>query len=328
MTSAIPKAELHCHIEGAAEPDLVRRLAARHGIGLDGLFDADGGYRWHDFQSFLAAYARVSSVFRTGEDFRDLALDHFTRIAAEGAIYGEIFVAPDIAGDNGLSFEAYVEGLGEGIEAAERATGIVGRMIVVGIRHLGPERVRATAAMAARTPHPLVTGFGLAGDETACRASDFADAFRIAGEAGLGLTAHAGELAGPESIAAALDHLGVTRIGHGVRAIEDPALVRRLADERIVLELCPSSNVALGLYPSLAAHPFRRLKEAGIRVTINSDDPPYFRTSLGKEYDALAAAQGLDAADLAGATRTAIEAAFVDEGTRARLLARIGKAPF
>ena len=160
MTSAIPKAELHCHIEGAAEPDLVRRLAARHGIGLDGLFDADGGYRWHDFQSFLAAYARVSSVFRTGEDFRDLALDHFTRIAAEGAIYGEIFVAPDIAGDNGLSFEAYVEGLGEGIEAAERATGIVGRMIVVGIRHLGPERVRATAAMAARTPHPLVTGFG------------------------------------------------------------------------------------------------------------------------------------------------------------------------
>ncbi|KAB2866267.1 MAG: hypothetical protein F9K43_16085 [Bauldia sp.] len=151
------------------------------------------------------------------------------------------------------------------------------------------------------------------------------------GDLGLGIVRvgigddHIGRLRLPP---AALDHLGVTRIGHGVRAIEDAALVRRIADERIVLELCPSSNVALGLYPSLAAHPFRRLMEKGVRVTINSDDPPYFRTSLGKEYDALAAAQGLDAADLAGATRTAIEAAFVDEGTRARLLARIGKAPF
>jgi adenosine deaminase len=324
VTAAVPKAELHCHIEGAAEPALVRRLAARHGTALAGLFDADGGYRWHDFPSFLAAYGKASSVFKTSEDFRDLAFDYFSRIAAEGAIYGEIFIAPDIAVENGLTHAGYVEGLAAGISAAEAASGIVGRMIVVGIRHLGPERVRATAERTAANPHPLVTGFGLAGDETMHHPSAFADAFRIAREAGLGVTAHAGELAGPESVAAALDHLGVRRIGHGVRAIEDPALVRRIADEGVVLELCPSSNVALGLYPSLAAHPFRRLKEAGVRVTINSDDPPYFRTSLGREYDALAAAQGLATADLVGATRTAIEAAFVDEGTRARLLARLG----
>jgi len=324
VTTAVPKAELHCHIEGAAEPALVRRLAARHGIDLAGLFDVDGGYRWHDFASFLGAYGRASSVFRTSEDFRDLAFDYFTRIAAEGAIYGEIFIAPDIAVENGLSHAGYVDGLAAGISAAEAATGIVGRMIVVGIRHLGPERVTATAERTAANPHPLVTGFGLAGDETMYHPSAFADAFRIAREAGLGITAHAGELAGPESVAAALDHLRVKRIGHGVRAIEDAALVRRIAEEGIVLELCPSSNVSLGLYPSLAAHPFRRLMAAGVRVTINSDDPPYFRTSLGREYDGLAAAQELSAADLTAATRTAIEAAFVDEQTRARLLSRLG----
>jgi len=321
----ILKAELHCHIEGAAAPALVRRLAAHHGIDLGNLFD-DGGYRWHDFASFLDAYGRASSVFRTRDDYRELTLDYFTSMAAEGAIYGEVFVAPDIAADTGLSYDDYVGGLGEGIAAAEAATGIVGRMIVIAVRHLGPERAIAMAETVAANPHPLVTGFGLAGDETAHTPRDFAPAFRIAAAGGLGLTAHAGELAGPESVAAALDHLGVKRIGHGVRAIEAPALVKRIVDEGIVLELCPSSNVALKLYPDIAHHPFRRLMEAGCRATINSDDPPYFHTSLGGEYEALAREQGLDDAALSAATLTAIEAAFVDEATRGRLLTRLRNA--
>jgi adenosine deaminase len=203
-------------------------------------------------------------------------------------------------------------------------TGIVGRMVLTSIRHLGPDRVRALVETAIERPHPLVTGFGIAGDETPYHPRDFEAAFDLAREAGLGLTAHAGELAGPESVWAALDHFGVGRIGHGVRAIEDAALVRRLADEGIVLELCPSSNVALGLYPDIAHHPYRPLMEAGVRVTINSDDPPYFRTSLGKEYAKLARDQGLGVSDLAQATRIAIEAAFVDEATRLTLLARTG----
>ncbi len=324
MTSGVPKAELHCHIEGAAPPVLVRRLAARHGIDLDGVFDDRGGYVWRDFASFIVTYGRVSSVFRSGADFRDLAHDYFTAIAAEGAIYGEIFVAPDIAEAGGVSGDDYIAGLSDGIDAAEAATGIVGRMILTSIRHLGPDRVRALAETAVR--HPRITGFGIAGDETLYHPRDFADAFDIAREAGLGLTAHAGELAGPQSVRDALDHFGVRRIGHGVRAIEDPALVARLAREGIVLELCPSSNVTLGLYPDLAHHPFRRLMEAGVRVTINSDDPPYFHTTLGHEYEALGQAQGLDRAALLGATRTAIEAAFVDESTRAKLLARVDAA--
>jgi adenosine deaminase len=318
-------AELHCHIEGAAPPALVKRLAERRGIALGDLFDAAGGYRWHDFASFLVAYGKVSSVFCSREDFRDLAREYFTSIAGEGAIYGETFIAPDIAAENGVGFSDYVGGLAEGIAEAEAATGIVGRMIVVGIRHLGPDQVRAIVKAVCGTPHPYITGIGLAGDETLHHCRGFAEAFRMARDAGLGITAHAGELDGPDSIRAALDHLGVKRIGHGVRAIEDPALVERLARERIVLELCPSSNLALGLYPDMAHHPFRQLMEAGVRVTINSDDPPFFHTSLGREYDLLAEAQGLDEAALTTATRTAIEAAFVDEETRGRLLARLNE---
>lgn len=324
MTTTLPKAELHCHIEGAAPPALVRRLADRHGIDLADVLDEAGGYAWHDFASFLVAYGRVSSVFRSAEDFRDLARDYFLSIAAEGAIYGEIFIVPDIAADNGVSADDYVAGLSDGMAEAEAETGIIGRMILTGIRHLGPARVRALVERAAH--HPRITGFGLAGDETMHHPRDFADAFRIAREAGLGLTAHAGELAGPQSVRDALDHFGVRRIGHGVRAIEDPALVERLVEEEIVLELCPGSNVALGLYPSIAQHPFRRLMEAGVRVTINSDDPPYFHTTLGHEYAELARVQGLGRGALLAATRTAIEAAFVDEATRTRLLARVDAA--
>ncbi|MCP4386243.1 MAG: adenosine deaminase [Hyphomicrobiales bacterium] len=326
MRSAFPKAELHCHIEGAANPALVQRLATRYRVDLDGLLDRRGGYAWHDFASFLDAYGRVSSVFRTRDDFRALALDHFTSLAAAGAIYGEIFIAPDIAAEYGVAIDDYVAGLDDGIAEAEAATGIVGRMIVTGIRHLGPEPVRALAGWAAANPHPRITGFGLAGDESQHHAGDFAEAFRIAREAGLGLTAHAGELEGPESVRAALDHFAVARIGHGVRAIEDRALVHRLVEEGVVLELCPSSNVALGLYPDLAAHPFRRLMDAGVRVTVNSDDPPFFHTSLGHEYEVVSDVQTLGQSALGRITRTAIEAAFVDPVTRGELLGRLPAA--
>ncbi len=319
----IPLAELHCHIEGAAPPDLVRKLAAKYQIDLDGVFNADGSYRWHDFTSFLSAYDRASRVFRTAEDYRDLSLTYFTGIAAAGAIYGEIFISPDHAAAAGLPYREYRDGLAAGIAAAGAETGIVGRMIVIGVRHFGAERVEAAARLAVAEPHPLVTGFGMAGEERFGRVADHARAFAIAAEAGLGLTVHAGELAGPESVRDALDHLPVTRLGHGVRAIEDPELVARMADTGIVLELCPGSNVALGLYPGFAEHPFRRLLAAGCRVTLNSDDPPFFHTSLGEEYAAMRTAQGFSDTELLAVTRTAIEAAFVDAPTRAALLAQV-----
>ena len=175
-------------------------------------------------------------------------------------------------------------------------------------------------------PHPLVTGFGLAGDERSGHPANFAKAFRMAAEAGLGTTAHAGEFGGPDSITAALEFLRVKRLGHGVRAIEDPELVQRLADEDIVLEVCPGSNISLGVYSVLRFHPVNLLRRAGVKITLNSDDPPFFGTTLGKEYASVAETFGWTHDDLLDVSRTAINAAFCDEATRNRLLVRLDSA--
>lgn len=320
--AGVPKAELHCHIEGAAPVALALRQAHKYGVDIAAEV-AGEHYRWHDFSSFLACYDAIAPLFRSPEDFADLAERYLTAIAAEGAVYSEIFISPDHARAAGLTPEAYAEGLAEGIARAERATGIVGRMIVVGVRHLGVEAVEAAARFAAAGSHRRITGFGMAGDERAGRPADFAAAFNIARDAGLGLTVHAGEFAGPQSVREALDALRPARIGHGVRAVEDRALVARIADSRVVLEVCPGSNIALGLYRDARAHPLPALIAAGCRVCLNSDDPPFFATSLGREYALARAEMGLDAAALSAITRTAIEGAFVDEDTRAALLARL-----
>ena len=317
------KAELHCHVEGAASPQLVMRQAAKYGADVSG-FIRDGSFVWHDFTSFLAAYDASASLFRDEEDYARLTETYLSSLAREGAIYSEVFTSPDHAERSGLSPAAYTRALGEGIERARAKTGIEGRMIVTGVRHFGVESVEAAARFAAKCGHPLVTGFGMAGEERFGDVEDYVRAFEIAREAGLGITVHAGELAGWESVAAALDHLRPSRIGHGVRSIENPDLVRRIADEGVVLEVCPVSNVELKVFPSYGDHPFPALRKAGCKVTLSSDDPPYFWTSIGKEYDVARQHFGLSDRDLLGVTRTAIEAAFVDRKTRSALLARLG----
>lgn len=318
----IPKAEIHAHIEGTAHPDLVRDHADRNRVDLTGLFDADGHYLWSDFTSFIAAYDLASSVFRTEAAMSDLAYDYARRCAADGTLYLEVFASPDHAAEAGLSYVAYRDGLDAGFARAETEYGLVTRIILVGVRHLGPDAVEAVARLAERHPHPRVTGFGMAGDERFGTLKDYARAFSLAADAGLGLTVHAGELDGADSVRAALDHLPISRVGHGVRAIEDPDLVRRLADEGIVLEVCPGSNVALGVFPDLASHPLAAFRDAGLKVTLNSDDPPFFHTSIGQEYDNAAKILGLSDSELVAMTRTAIEAGFVDEATKKDLLSR------
>ena len=317
------KAELHCHIEGAAAPTLVLRQAEKYGADVSPHI-ADGAFVWHDFTSFLAAYDFAASLFRSAEDYARLAEHYLTSLARDGAIYSEIFISPDHAEKTGLTAKVYTEALGEGISRASAKTGIEGRMIVVGIRHFGFEAVEHAARFAARCGHPLVTGFGMAGEERFGDLEDYVRAFEIAREAGLGITVHAGELAGWESVEAALDHIRPARIGHGVRAIEKPDLVRRIAEEGVVLECCPGSNIALKLFDGFDSHPFPTLAAAGCKVTLNSDDPPYFHTSLKREYDVAAAHFGMADKTLAAVTRTAIEAAFVDRKTKAALLARLG----
>src|SRR5262245_4227439 len=276
------KAELHCHIEGAAAPELVVAQAHKYGKHVSA-FIRDGSFVWHDFTSFLAAYDASADLFRSEEDYARLSEHYLTSLARDGAIYSEIFISPDHAKKAGLSPAAYTNALGEGIQRARAKTGIEGRMIVIGVRHFGVEAVEATARFAARSGNPLVTGFGMAGEERFGDIEDYVRAFEIAREAGLGITVHAGELAGWESVQGALDHIRPSRIGHGVRAIENPDLVKRIADEGVVLEVCPVSNVELKVFDGYANHPFSALRAAGCKVTLSSDDPPYFWTSLNKE---------------------------------------------
>jgi len=318
----VPKAELHCHIEGAAAPELVERQARKYGA-YTSAFIRDGSFVWHDFTSFLAAYDFAANLFRDEDDYALLAEHYLTSLAEDGCIYSEVFTSPDHARQAGLSPQAYTQALGEGMRRAKDRTGIEGRMIVTGVRHFGVDSVIDAARFAVECGHPLVTGYGMAGEERMGRVADFTRAFDMAREAGLGITIHAGELAGWQSVADALDHVRPSRIGHGVRAIENPELVKRIADEGVVLEVCPVSNIELKVFPSFADHPFPKLMKAGCKVTLNSDDPPYFWTTLKREYDVAAEHFGLSEAQLAGVTRTAIEAAFVDETTRAALLAKV-----
>lgn len=320
------KAELHCHIEGAAAPELVIQQARKYNRPVEP-FIRDGSFVWHDFTSFLKAYDFAADLFRSEDDYARLAEYYLTSLARDGAIYSEVFTSPDHAVKAGLSPKAYTDALGEGMARARAKTGIEARMIVTGVRHVGVESIEKAARFAATCGHELVTGFGVAGDERIGSMEDYVRAFEIAREAGLGITIHAGEFGGAESVRDALDHIRPSRIGHGVRAIEDPDLVKRIADRGVVLEICPVSNIELKVYPDFAAHPFPALLKAGCKVTLNSDDPPYFWTSLKREYDVAAEHFGLSEKDLTAITRTAIEAAFVDRKTRSALLARLGPAP-
>ncbi|WP_068311736.1 adenosine deaminase [Polycladidibacter hongkongensis] len=322
----IPRAELHAHIEGAALPDLVRQQAAKYNEDVSRLFDENGEYNWTDFTTFLKQYDDAAALFKTEEDYALLAETYFRFLAAEGAIYGEVFISPDHANLAGLSYRAYLDALGEGILRARQATGVEGRLIATGVRHFGVDSVERAAKAAVETPHPLMTGFGFAGDERQGHPSNFAKAFDIAREAGLGLTAHAGEFGGPESVRDALDFFKVSRIGHGVRAIEDGALVERLVEEGITLECCPGSNISLGVYEHLRFHPIEKLRAAGVKVTVSSDDPPFFRTTLGKEYVNTAKQFGWTLDVEAQMTRNSIEAAFCDAQTKADLMAKLDAA--
>ncbi|MCL6705982.1 adenosine deaminase [Pseudomonas sp. R2.Fl] len=322
MTRQLKKAELHCHIEGAAPPALTLRQAEKYGLDSSG-FIADGAYVWTDFTSFITCYDMVASVFRTAEDYAALAEAYLLELAAENTIYSEIFVSPDHGEAVGLPPDDYIGGLAAGMLSAKEKTGIECRMVIIGERHLGPENVLRRAEWTARQSHPLITGFNMAGEERMNRVADYARAFDIVREAGLGITIHAGELCGAFSVADALDLVKPSRIGHGVRAIEDPDLVRRLADFGTVLEVCPGSNISLKVFPDFQQHPLRRFVEAGVRVTLNSDDPPFFHTSLAREYEIASKEMGFKDTEINAMTRTAIEAAFVDETTRAMLLAKL-----
>jgi adenosine deaminase len=316
----IPKAELHLHLEGAAPPAFVRGLAREKSVDISGIFDAAGNYAFDDFWHFLKVYEAATSVLTTPEDYRRLTRAVLEESAASGVVYSETFLSPDFCGGGDVAaWRDYLAAIREAADEAERRGGPTLRGIVTCIRHFGPDQAKAVATCAAETAGDWLCGFGIAGDERKGKLSDFAWAFDCAREAGLRLTVHAGEWNGPDEVRDALA-VGAERIGHGVRAATDLALVDELAERGTVLEVCPGSNIALGLYPGWRAHPIGMLHDRGVKVTVSTDDPPFFRTTMEREFARLAEAFDWDEGVFAKLNRTAMEAAFCDAATRDRIL--------
>lgn len=322
--AALPKLELHLHLEGAAPPDFIRELAGEKDIRLDGIFDDNGNYDYPDFLGFLKVYEAATQVLTGPVEFNRLMARVLEESASHGVIYTEMFLSPDFCGGGDLgAWRDYLAAMDEAADKARTTHGIQARFIVTPVRHFGPDQSRITAKLAQETAGGRLTGFGMGGDEKAFHPKDFAFSFDMAREAGLGITQHAGEMAGPQSVIDSLDYLRPSRIGHGVRAIEDARLVKRLADEGIVLEVNPGSNVALGIYADWPSHPIAALRDAGVPVTVSTDDPPFFHTDMSHEYAMLARDLGWELGDFAGINHTAASAAFCDEDTRADLIRQL-----
>ncbi|WP_170387329.1 adenosine deaminase [Ruegeria atlantica] len=325
MTVAdLPKVELHLHHEGAAPPAFIRQLAHEKRTDLSGIFKPDGSYDFRDFAHFLSVYEAACEVLKTPEDFRRLTLAILEESAENGVVYSESFLSPDFCGGGDLhAWRDYLNAIQDAADEAERKFDITLRGVVTCVRHFGPDQAKRSAYCAAETAGDWITGFGMGGNESVGKQGDYEWAFDCAREAGLRLTTHAGEFGGPESVRDAIRSLGVERIGHGVRAIEDPDLIHELVDREVTLEVCPGSNVVLGLYPDFGTHPIAKLRDAGVKVTVSTDDPPFFHTTMRREYEMLSKAFGWKAEDFVALNETALAAAFCDEDTRARVKKRL-----
>jgi adenosine deaminase len=321
----LPKIELHLHHEGAAPPAFIRGLAQEKGVDISGVFAPDGGYAYKDFWHFLTVYETATSVLNTPEDYARLTRAVLEESAANGVVYSETFLSPDFCGGGDVeAWREYLTAIREEAERAEAELGITLRGIVTCIRHFGPDRARPIAQCAAETAGDWLVGFGMAGDELKGKPGDFLWAFECAREAGLRITVHAGEWGGAASVRDALDALNPERIGHGVQAIEDLALVDRIAEDGIVLECCPGSNVTLGVFPSWARHPIQSLRDRGVKVTVSTDDPPFFHTTMTAEYENLARTFGWDEEVFAEIARTSLDAAFCDAATKEKIAKKLG----
>ena len=320
----IPKVELHLHLEGGAPPGFIRDLAREKNLDISRIFNPDGSYAYRDFWHFLEVYEAGTSTLKTPEDYHRLTLAVLEESARNGVIYSETFLSPDFCGGRDVgAWKEYLHAIREAADIAEARDGIILRGVVTCIRHFGPEKAKETALCAAETAGDWLVGFGMAGDERKGKPGDFCYAFDMAREAELGITVHAGEWGGAKSVRDAIVALRPSRIGHGVQAIEEPAVVDRLAEDGIVLEVCPGSNVFLGVFPEWSKHPIQTLRERGCIVTVSTDDPPFFHTDMTAEYNALAETFGWDEDDFREINMAGATAAFCDEATRARVLKQL-----
>lgn len=320
----IHKAELHVHLEGTMRPSMAQHLAKKNHLAFPTeLLGENNTYRCDDFFAFLHAYHSVSTLLRCDEDYSLITYDYLARCARQDTLYVEIMCAPDLVKLNQVSQRELIAGMTDGINRARQDFGIEGRILVTIVRDFGVQQGLAMVEHTLENPHPYIVGLGIAGNEVDYPIKDFAHAFQLARENELQCTAHAGEASGPDSVRQAIEHLGVSRIGHGVRSIESPALIDDLLARGITLEVCPSSNIALGIYDSFAEHPLKKLFDNGVNICINSDDPAFFGTTLGDEYTIAREVFGFNDAQLQQLTLNALNASFLDDTMKTALRNRV-----
>ncbi|HJU09928.1 MAG TPA: adenosine deaminase [Candidatus Binataceae bacterium] len=317
----LPKAELHIHLEGTLEPELAFALAQRNGIKLrfGSVEELRNSYQFTNLQSFLDIYYECTAALVTEQDFCDLTLAYLRRAAADGVRHTEPFFDPQSHTKRGVKFETVLRGIRQGFEIGMQQFGISSNLIMCFLRHLTAEDAMETLEMALPFRHQIL-GVGLDSSEVGHPPKKFVEVFKRARDAGFHRVAHAGEEGPPSYISQALDLLGVERIDHGVRAVEDTALMRRLAEQQIALTVCPLSNVRLGVFPSMSQHNLKRLLEAGLLVTINSDDPAYFGGYVNDNYVAAQEAMNLNRHQIEPVAANSIKASFLPDENKRMLL--------
>ncbi len=313
----LPKAELHLHIEGTFEPELIFAIAARNGInpGYPSVEALRAAYQFTDLQSFLNVYYAGMHVLRTERDYYDLTAAYFERAAAQGVRHAEIFFDPQAHTDRGVEFGAVVEGITAACEAARTKLGITSHLIMCFLRDLSAQAAMATLDMATAYRDRIIA-VGLDSAEVGNPPSKFTAVFDRARAEGFLTVAHAGEEGPPEYVWEALDLLRVSRVDHGVRSLEDPQLVERLRRQRIPLTVCPLSNVKLHVVTDLAHHPLKKMLDAGLVATVNSDDPAYFGGYVAENFGAVAKALVLSDAELIVLAKNSFEASFIDDASK------------
>ena len=325
LLAAMPKAELHIHIEGSLEPEMIFALARRNGVDLpyDSVEALRAAYAFTDLQSFLDIYYAGASVLRQQEDFFEMAWAYFERAAADNVVHAEIFFDPQTHTERGVDMEAVIVGLAHACRRAHAELGISASLILSFLRHLSEDAAMATLEQALPYRDQFI-GVGLDSSERGYPPEKFARVFARCRELGLHVVAHAGEEGPPAYIWSALDVLKAERIDHGVRCLEDPALVRRLAAERVPLTVCPMSNVKLRVFDTLAEHKLPALLDAGLCVTLNSDDPAYFGGYLNDNFvAAFDALPQLAAAQAYALARNSFEASFAPPADKAGWVAAL-----
>ena len=321
LVARVPKVELHVHLEGTLEPEHAFALARRNGVALPyasakRMRDA---YRFAGLQSFLDIYYRACSVLVSERDFFDLTWAYLERAADDGVRHAEPFFDPQTHLARGVAMETIVAGISAALEQGRTRLDITSRLIMCFLRDEGPASAARTLQTALEVGQGRIAGVGLDSAEVGHPPEVFADVFRRARDAGLHAVAHAGEEGPASYVTAALDSLRAERIDHGVRCLEDPALVRRLTRDRVCLTVCPNSNVALRVVDRMELHPLRRMLDAGLAVCVNSDDPAYFGGYVSDNYRSVVEALDLGPDDVKTLARNAIEGSFADESRKEEL---------